>query len=166
VIATVVMTCLASVDPVRGLAVFAHAAGAWLHVDAAYAGSCWICDEERWSQDGVELADSLVINPHKWLMTPMDCSLLWTSRPDELRTAFSFTPEYLRTDDDVYALSDYGPALGRRSGPQVGGAATAARAAATTRKHVRRVNLLAARRRPTRPGSSCAPQRFLVVFPP
>jgi Glutamate decarboxylase and related PLP-dependent proteins len=98
VVATVGTTSFASVDPVRELARLAHAAGAWLHVDAAYAGSSWICEEERWSQDGVELADSLVINPHKWLMVPMDCSLLWTSRPDELRTAFSLTPEYLRTD--------------------------------------------------------------------
>jgi len=112
VVATVGTTSFASVDPVRELAGLAHAAGAWLHVDAAYAGSCWICAEERWSQDGVELADSLVIQPAQWLMTPMDCSLFWTSRPDELRTAFSLTPEYLRTDDDVYALSDYGPALG------------------------------------------------------
>ena len=92
----------------------AHAAGAWLHVDAAYAGSSWICEEERWSQDGVELADSLVVNPHKWLLVPMDCSLLWTSRPDEFRQAFSLVPEYLRTPEDVYALSEYGPALGRR----------------------------------------------------
>jgi aromatic-L-amino-acid decarboxylase len=114
VVATVGTTSFASVDPVRDLAEGAHAAGAWLHVDAAYAGSSWICAEERWSQDGVELADSLVVNPHKWLMLPMDCSLLWTSRPEEFRTAFSLVPEYLRTPEDVYALSDYGPALGRR----------------------------------------------------
>jgi aromatic-L-amino-acid decarboxylase len=114
VVATVGTTSFASVDPVRELAGLAHAAGAWLHVDAAYAGSSWVCEEERWSQDGVELADSLVINPHKWLMVPMDCSLLWTSRPEELRKAFSLTPEFLRTDDDAYALSEYGPALGRR----------------------------------------------------
>jgi aromatic-L-amino-acid decarboxylase len=114
VVATVGTTSFASVDPVRELARRAHDAGAWLHVDAAYAGSSWICEEERWSQDGVDLADSLVINPHKWLMTPMDCSLLWTSRPDDFRTAFSLTPEYLRTPDDAFALSDYGPALGRR----------------------------------------------------
>ena len=100
--------------PVRALAERARAAGAWLHVDAAYAGSAWICEEERWSQDGVELADSLVVNPHKWLMLPMDCSLLWTARPDEFRRAFSLVPEYLRTPEDVYALSEYGPALGRR----------------------------------------------------
>ncbi len=114
VVATVGTTSFASVDPVRELAARAHAAGAWLHVDAAYAGSAWICEEERWSQDGVELADSLVVNPHKWLMLPMDCSLLWTSRPDEFREAFSLVPEYLRTPEDVYALSEYGPALGRR----------------------------------------------------
>jgi len=114
VVATVGTTSFASVDPVRELADRAHAAGAWLHVDAAYAGSAWICEEERWSQDGVELADSLVVNPHKWLLVPADCSLLWTSRPDEFRQAFSLVPEYLRTPEDVYALSEYGPALGRR----------------------------------------------------
>jgi aromatic-L-amino-acid/L-tryptophan decarboxylase len=114
VVATVGTTSFASVDPVRALAERCRAAGAWLHVDAAYAGSSWICDEERWSQDGVELADSLVINPHKWLLTPMDCSLLWTSRPEDFRRAFSLVPEYLRTPEDAYALSDYGPALGRR----------------------------------------------------
>jgi aromatic-L-amino-acid/L-tryptophan decarboxylase len=114
VVATVGTTSFASVDPVRELAARAREAGAWLHVDAAYAGSAWICEEERWSQDGVELADSLVVNPHKWLMLPMDCSLLWTSRPEEFREAFSLVPEYLRTPEDVYALSEYGPALGRR----------------------------------------------------
>jgi aromatic-L-amino-acid/L-tryptophan decarboxylase len=114
VVATVGTTSFASVDPVRILAERAHDAGAWLHVDAAYAGSSWICEEERWSMDGVELADSLVVNPHKWLMLPMDCSLLWTSRPEEFRQAFSLIPEYLRTPEDAYALSEYGPALGRR----------------------------------------------------
>jgi aromatic-L-amino-acid decarboxylase len=114
VVATVGTTSFASVDPVRELAARAHAAGAWLHVDAAYAGSAWICEEERWSQDGVELADSVVVNPHKWLMLPMDCSLLWTSRPEDFRQAFSLIPEYLRTPEDAYALSEYGPALGRR----------------------------------------------------
>ena len=100
--------------PGAGARASAHAAGAWLHVDAAYAGSSWICEEERWSQDGVELADSLVINPHKWLLVPMDCSLVWTSRPDEWREAFTLTPEYLRSDDEAFSLSDFGPPLGRR----------------------------------------------------
>jgi aromatic-L-amino-acid decarboxylase len=114
VVATVGTTSFASVDPVRALAERARSAGAWVHVDAAYAGPSWICEEERWSQDGVELADSLVINPHKWMLVPMDCSLLWTSRPDDFRQAFSLVPEYLRTAEDVYSLSEYGPALGRR----------------------------------------------------
>jgi aromatic-L-amino-acid/L-tryptophan decarboxylase len=113
-VATVGTTSFASVDPVRELAERTHAAGAWLHVDAAYAGSSWICDEERWSADGVELADSLVVNPHKWLLVPADCSLVWTARPEEWREAFSLVPEYLRTPDDAYSLSEYGPALGRR----------------------------------------------------
>ncbi|HEY8029138.1 MAG TPA: aminotransferase class V-fold PLP-dependent enzyme [Gaiellaceae bacterium] len=114
VVPTVGTTSFASVDPVRAIAERAHAAGAWVHVDAAYAGSSWILEEERWSQDGVALADSLVVNPHKWLLVPVDCSLIWTSRPDEFREAFSLVPEYLRTPEDAYALSEYGPALGRR----------------------------------------------------
>ena len=90
VVATVGTTSFASVDPVRELAERAHAAGSWLHVDAAYAGSSWICEEERWSADGVELADQLVVvNPHKWLLVPADCSLVWTARPDEWREAFT-----------------------------------------------------------------------------
>src|SRR4029077_9356421 len=107
-------TSFASVDPVRELAGRAQEAGARLHVDAAYAGSSWIYENERWSADGVELADSLVVNPHKWLLVPTDCSLIWTARPEEWREAFSLVPEYLRTPDDAYALSEYGPALGRR----------------------------------------------------
>jgi len=114
VVATVGTTSFASVDPVRELAERARAAGAWLHVDAAYAGSSWICEEERWSADGVELADSLVVNPHKWMLVPSDCSLVWTARPEEWREAFTLVPEYLRTLDDAYSLSEYGPALGRR----------------------------------------------------
>jgi aromatic-L-amino-acid decarboxylase len=169
VVATVGTTSFASVDPVRKLAELAHAAGAWLHVDAAYAGSSWICEEERWSQDGVELADSLVINPHKWLMTPMDCSLLWTSRPDELRTAFSLTPEFLRTDDDAYALSDYGPALGRRFRSlklwavlRCYGREGLQR---MLREHVRLANVFAELVEADPDWELCAPQRFsLVVF--
>ena len=114
VVATVGPTSTTSVDPVEALAEITHAAGAWLHVDAAYAGSSWVCPETRWSAAGIAAADSLVVNPHKWLFTPMDCSVLWTSRPDALREAFSLVPEYLRTDDDADSLSDYGPALGRR----------------------------------------------------
>jgi aromatic-L-amino-acid/L-tryptophan decarboxylase len=114
VVATVGTTSVASVDPVPSLADACAAAGVWLHVDAAYAGSSWICPELRWSQEGVERADSLVVNPHKWLFTPMDCSLFWSRRPEDLRRAFSLVPEYLRTSDEAESLSEYGPALGRR----------------------------------------------------
>jgi aromatic-L-amino-acid decarboxylase len=113
-VATVGTTSTASVDPVPALADACAAADVWLHVDAAYAGSAWVCPELRWSQAGVDRADSLVVNAHKWLFTPMDCSLLWSSRPEDLRRAFSLVPEYLRTSDEVDSLSDYGPALGRR----------------------------------------------------
>src|SRR5581483_3483988 len=92
------------------------AAGAWLHVDAAYAGAAMVCPEFRWAFEGVERADSLVVNAHKWMLTPMDCSLLWTRRADDFRAAFSLIPEYLRTphSEDALSLSEYGPALGRR----------------------------------------------------
>jgi aromatic-L-amino-acid decarboxylase len=113
-VATVGTTSTTAVDPVPVLADACEAAGVWLHVDAAYAGSAWVCPELRWSQEGVERADSLVVNAHKWLFTPMDCSLLWTRKPEALRAAFSLVPEYLRTSDDAESLSDYGPALGRR----------------------------------------------------
>jgi aromatic-L-amino-acid decarboxylase len=113
-VATVGTTSTTAVDPVPVLADACEAAGVWLHVDAAYAGSAWVCPELRWSQAGVERADSLVVNAHKWLFTPMDCSLLWTRRPEALRSAFSLVPDYLRTSDEAESLSDYGPALGRR----------------------------------------------------
>ena len=75
-----------------------------------------VCPEFRWAFHGVERADSLVVNAHKWMLTPTDCSLLWSRRPNDLRNAFSVTPEYLRTPDaeDALSLSEYGPALGRR----------------------------------------------------
>jgi aromatic-L-amino-acid decarboxylase len=114
VVATVGTTSVTSVDPVPKIGEQCRAAGAWLHVDAAYAGAAWVCPELRWSADGVDLADSVVVNPHKWILTPMDCSALWTSRPEAFREAFTLVPEYLRTSDDALNLSDYGPALGRR----------------------------------------------------
>jgi aromatic-L-amino-acid/L-tryptophan decarboxylase len=116
VVATVGTTSTTSVDPVRPIARACNDAGAWLHVDAAYAGAAMVCPEFRFGFDGVELADSVVVNAHKWLFTPMDCSLLWTRRPGEFRDAFSLVPEYLRTPDaeDALSISEYGPALGRR----------------------------------------------------
>jgi aromatic-L-amino-acid decarboxylase len=115
VVATVGTTSTTSVDPVPEIADACERAGAWLHVDAAYAGSAAVCPEHRWALAGVDRADSLVVNPHKWLFTPVDCSALFTRRPEEFRRAFSLVPEYLRTSDaEVTNLMDYGPALGRR----------------------------------------------------
>jgi aromatic-L-amino-acid decarboxylase len=116
VVATVGTTATTSVDPVPPIADACARAETWLHVDAAYAGSAMVCPEHRWAFAGVERADSLVVNAHKWMLTPMDCSLLWTSRPQDFRAAFSLIPEYLRTPDaeDAISLSEYGPALGRR----------------------------------------------------
>ena len=88
--------------------------GVWLHVDAAYAGSAAVCPELRDAFAGWERADSVVVNPHKWLLTPMGCSALWTRRPDDLRAAFSLVPEYLRVREEVASLSEYSPALGRQ----------------------------------------------------
>lgn len=116
VVATVGTTASTAVDPVPAIADACAASGTWLHVDAAYAGTAMVCPELRWAFAGVQRADSLVVNAHKWMLTPMDCSLLWSSRPQDLRAAFSLTPEYLRTPDaeDALSLSEYGPALGRR----------------------------------------------------
>jgi aromatic-L-amino-acid/L-tryptophan decarboxylase len=114
VVATVGTTSATSVDPVPAVADLAEQAGAWLHVDAAYAGSAMVCEELRWALEGCERADSLVVNPHKWLFTPVDCSCLFSRRPEVLRRAFSLVPEYLRSDEEATNLMDYGPALGRR----------------------------------------------------
>jgi aromatic-L-amino-acid decarboxylase len=115
-VATVGTTASTAVDPVGEIAAACQASGTWLHVDAAYAGAAMVCPEFRWACAGVERADSLVVNAHKWMLTPMDCSLFWSRRPDDLRAAFSVIPEYLRTPDaeDAWSLSEYGPALGRR----------------------------------------------------
>jgi aromatic-L-amino-acid decarboxylase len=115
VVATVGTTSTTSVDPVAAIAEACERAGVWLHVDAAYAGSAMVCPEFRWAFAGVERADSLVVNAHKWLFTPMDCSCFWSRRPEALRQAFSLVPEYLRTTDSAEVnLMDYSPVLGRR----------------------------------------------------
>jgi aromatic-L-amino-acid/L-tryptophan decarboxylase len=114
VVATVGTTGTTSVDPVAELARRCNEADVWLHVDAAYAGSAWMCDELRWSLEGVEHADSVVVNPHKWLFTPMDCSAFWTRRPDVLHETFALVPDYLAATREAVDLKDFGPALGRR----------------------------------------------------
>jgi aromatic-L-amino-acid/L-tryptophan decarboxylase len=116
VVATVGTTATTAVDPIPQIADACAAAGTWLHVDAAFAGTAMVCPEFRWAFDGVDRADSVVVNAHKWMLVPMDCSLLWSKRPQDLRAAFSLVPEFLRTPDaeDSLNLSEYGPVLGRR----------------------------------------------------
>jgi aromatic-L-amino-acid decarboxylase len=109
VVATVGTTSTTSSDPVAEIA--RRKGGAWLHVDAAYAGSAWVCPEFR--GEPVDGADSLVVNPHKWLLTGMGCSCLWTSRVEDFRRAFSLVPEYLRATDEVLSLSEVSIPLGR-----------------------------------------------------
>jgi aromatic-L-amino-acid decarboxylase len=116
VCATVGTTSTTSVDPVPEIAAICERHGLWLHVDAAYAGSAALLPEMRWAFEGCGRADSFVTNPHKWLLTPMDCSVFYTRRPEILRRAFSLIPEYLETAQDPRAvnLMDYGVPLGRR----------------------------------------------------
>jgi len=114
VVATVGTTSSAAVDPVAAIADRAAAERVWLHVDAAYAGAAAVCPELRHHFTGWERADSIGVNPHKWLFTPMDCSVFFCARPDDLRRAFSLVPEYLRVDEDVVSLSEYASPLGRR----------------------------------------------------
>ncbi len=116
VVATVGTTSTTSIDPVPAIADVCEREGLWLHVDAAYAGSAAVVPELRHVLEGCERADSLVMNPHKWLFTPFDLSALYSRRLDVLRRAFALTPEYLRTpeQDAVRNGSDYGVQLGRR----------------------------------------------------
>jgi aromatic-L-amino-acid/L-tryptophan decarboxylase len=116
VVATVGTTSTTSIDPVRAIAEICRREGLWLHVDAAYGGSAAVIPEMRWVLDGCDGADSLVVNPHKWLFVPMDLSALYCRKMEVLRRAFSLVPEYLRTSepDEVRNYMDYGPQLGRR----------------------------------------------------
>jgi aromatic-L-amino-acid decarboxylase len=113
-VATIGTTSSTAIDPVPAIAERCAADGVWLHVDAAYAGAAAICPELRPLFAGWERADSIGVNPHKWLLTPMDCSAFFTRRPDALRDAFSLVPEYLRVEEDVVSLSEYAVPLGRR----------------------------------------------------
>ncbi len=116
VVATVGTTSTTSIDPVEAIADIAERRHLWLHVDAAYAGVAAIAPELQHILRGCERADSLVTNPHKWLFTPVDISVLYTRRPEILRRAFSLVPEYLRTTEDPRAVNfmDYGVPLGHR----------------------------------------------------
>jgi aromatic-L-amino-acid decarboxylase len=116
VVASVGTTSTTSIDPVPEIADICERHGMWLHVDAAYGGSAAVVPRMRHVLAGCERADSIVINPHKWLFTPVDCSLLYTARPADLKAAFSLVPAYLETPEDggVVNLMDYGLSLGRR----------------------------------------------------
>jgi aromatic-L-amino-acid decarboxylase len=116
IVATVGTTSTSSIDPVREIIPIGEEHAMWLHVDAAYAGSAAVVPELRHILAGCERADSIVVNPHKWLFTPFDLSVLYTRHMDLLRRAFSLVPEYLRTPEQetVRSGSDYGIQLGRR----------------------------------------------------
>ena len=116
VVATVGTTSTSSIDPVPAIVEVCEQHSLWLHLDAAYGGSAAIVPEMRHVLDGCDRADSLVLNPHKWLFTPFDCSVLYCRHLDLLRRAFSLVPEYLRTPEQekVRSGSDYGVQLGRR----------------------------------------------------
>ncbi len=117
IVATVGTTSSTAVDPVAAIADIAEREGLWLHVDSAYAGVVALIPERRSAFDGWDRADSIVTNPHKWLFTPLDASLLLTRRMEDLRAAFSLVPEYLRTLDRETPVRDYNeytPQLGRR----------------------------------------------------
>lgn len=118
VVATVGTTSTTSVDPVAAIADICEAERMWLHVDGAYGGIAAVAPEFQWALAGCERADSIVVNPHKWLFTPIDCSAFYCRRPDVLRGAFSLVPEYLRTAEGaqstVHDFMDYGIQLGRR----------------------------------------------------
>ncbi len=116
VVATVGTTSTTSVDPVNKIADICEKENLWLHVDAAHAGVAAIVPEMRFIFEGVERADSLVVNPHKWMFTPVDLSVLFTRKPKILKQAFSLVPEYLKTSEDssVTNYMDYGIQLGRR----------------------------------------------------
>jgi aromatic-L-amino-acid decarboxylase len=116
IVATVGTTSTSSIDPVADIIPIGEEHAMWLHVDAAYGGSAAIVPEMRHILDGCNRADSLVLNPHKWLFTPFDCSVLYCRHLDLLRRAFSLVPEYLRTPEQekVRSGSDYGVQLGRR----------------------------------------------------
>lgn len=115
VVATIGTTSSTAVDPVDSIADICIREKIWLHVDSAYAGVTAMLPEMKMYFKGMDRADSIVINPHKWLFVPVDFSVLFTSKPEVLRNAFSLVPEYLKTSEEsVINYMDYGIQLGRR----------------------------------------------------
>jgi aromatic-L-amino-acid/L-tryptophan decarboxylase len=117
VVATIGTTSTASVDPVLAISDICAKHGAWLHVDAAYGGALGSLPEGRWAMEGADRADSIVVNPHKWLFVPLDYSALYTRHPEALKSVFSLVPEYLTGDaggGGYPDYMDYAIQLGRR----------------------------------------------------
>ena len=116
IVATVGTTATTAIDPVAPIAEIARRRAIWLHVDAAMAGSAMILPEYRWMWEGVEGADSLVINAHKWLGAPFDCSVYYVRDPEHLMRVMSTNPSFLQSpvDGEVKNLRDWGIPLGRR----------------------------------------------------
>jgi aromatic-L-amino-acid/L-tryptophan decarboxylase len=114
VVATVGTTSTAAVDPIREIAARCRDRGVWLHVDGAYASAAAICPEHAHVLDGIEAADSFVVNAHKWLGLTAACSCFYTPHRDDLRSTFATAPDYLDKGDDVVDLVDYGPMFSRR----------------------------------------------------
>lgn len=116
VVATIGTTGTTAIDPVREIGEICRRHGVWLHVDAAYAGTALVLPEFRWMGDGLELADSLVFNPHKWMFTNFDCSAFFIKDTTHLVNVMSVLPDYLRTKSHgkVNNYSDWSIQLGRR----------------------------------------------------
>lgn len=116
VCATLGTTSTLAFDPLQEIAAVCNAFDLWLHVDAAYAGSAFILEEERGVMAGIGAADSYVFNPHKWLFTQFDCSAFYVSDPDDLLTVFSVSAEYLKAtrEQGIINYKDWGIPLGRR----------------------------------------------------
>jgi aromatic-L-amino-acid decarboxylase len=173
VVATVGTTSSASVDPVGEIADLCAAEQLWLHVDAAYGGAIGVLTEARHLMAGVERADSVVVNPHKWLFVPLDFSTLYVRRPEVLRAVFALTPEYLRGDAAAGGAGaaidymDYGIQLGRRfralKAWMVLRAFGRSGIAARVREHCRLADLLASRVRVEAGMELAAPQSMSVV---
>jgi len=116
VVGTSGTTSSTAIDPLRAIGEIARDEDLWFHVDAAFAGSAAIVPELRWVLDGAELADSVVMNPHKWLLVNFDCSAYFVRDPQALLRSFSTAPEYLKTKYDAQVVNyrDWGVPLGRR----------------------------------------------------
>jgi aromatic-L-amino-acid decarboxylase len=116
VVAALGTTGSTALDPIRAIGEICRRHGVWLHVDAAYSGTALLLPEMRWMSDGVELADTFVFNPHKWMMTNFDCSAYFVKDKEALVRTFEILPEYLKTaeGDRVNNYRDWGIQLGRR----------------------------------------------------